>query len=112
MVQARRPCSSFTHTRTYHYGVLREKDFSHKPSFDVLKRIRQFFDDGCCDLPFGFGQTLAPLAPIGILAIDEVDFGYGGAAHLRHAVLDAEIVDLRPAGGIKRAVLQGFQYAA
>lgn len=38
----------FTHTRTYHYGVLREKDFSHKPSFDVLKRIRQFFDDGCC----------------------------------------------------------------
>lgn len=38
----------FTHTRTYHYGVLREKDFSHKPSFDVLKRIRQFFDDGRC----------------------------------------------------------------
>ncbi len=36
----------FTHTRTYHYGVLREKDYSHKPSFDVLKRIRQFFDDG------------------------------------------------------------------
>lgn len=36
----------FSHTRTYHYGVLREKDFSHKPSFDVLKRIRQFFDDG------------------------------------------------------------------
>ena len=38
----------FTHTRTYHYGVLREKDYSHKPSFDVLKRIREIFDDGNC----------------------------------------------------------------
>ena len=36
----------FSHTRTYHYGVLREKDWSHKPSFDVLRRIKQFFDDG------------------------------------------------------------------
>lgn len=36
----------FSHTRTYHYGVLRDKDYSHKPSFDVLKRVKQFFDDG------------------------------------------------------------------
>ena len=36
----------FSHTRTYHYGVLRDKDWSHKPSFDVLRRVKQFFDDG------------------------------------------------------------------
>ena len=39
----------FTHTRTYHYGVLRDGDFSPKPSFFVLKRIREFFDDGRCE---------------------------------------------------------------
>lgn len=38
----------FSHERIYHYGVLREKDYSRKPSFYVLKRIRQFFDDGHC----------------------------------------------------------------
>lgn len=36
----------YSHEVTYHYGVLRDKDYSHKPSFDVLKRIKQFFDDG------------------------------------------------------------------
>ena len=36
----------FTHTRTYHYGVLRDGDWSHKPSFDVLRRIKRLFDDG------------------------------------------------------------------
>lgn len=36
----------YTHEVTYHYGVLRDKDYSHKPSFAVLQRIKKFFDDG------------------------------------------------------------------
>ena len=36
----------FSHARTYHYGVLREKDYSRKPSYYVLKRIKDFLDDG------------------------------------------------------------------
>ncbi len=36
----------FTHEVTYHYGVLRDKDYSHKPSFGVLQRVKRFFDDG------------------------------------------------------------------
>lgn len=36
----------YSHEVTYHYGVLRDKDYSRKPSFDVLKRVKQFFDDG------------------------------------------------------------------
>ena len=38
----------FSHKYTYHYGVLRDGDCSKKPSFAVLRRIRDFFDDGCC----------------------------------------------------------------
>ena len=33
---------------TYHYGVVREGDFSPKPSFHVLRRIASLFDDGRC----------------------------------------------------------------
>jgi len=36
----------YSHEVTYHYGVLRDKDYSHKPSFGVLKRIKAYFDDG------------------------------------------------------------------
>jgi len=38
----------FSHKYTYHYGVLRDGDYSKKPSFWLLKRIRQYFDDGAC----------------------------------------------------------------
>jgi hypothetical protein len=51
----------FSHTRTYHYGVLREKDYSHKPSFDVLKRIKQFFDDGRVAPDSSASLSLRPL---------------------------------------------------
>lgn len=36
----------YTHEVTYHYGVLRDKDYSRKPSFDVLRRVKAYFDDG------------------------------------------------------------------
>ena len=36
----------YSHEVTYHYGVLRDKDYSRKPSFDVLKRIKALLDDG------------------------------------------------------------------
>lgn len=36
----------YTHEVTYHYGVLRDKDYSRKPSFGVLQRVKRFFDDG------------------------------------------------------------------
>lgn len=36
----------YSHEVTYHYGVLRDKDYSRKPSFGVLQRIKRFFDDG------------------------------------------------------------------
>lgn len=36
----------YTHEVTYHYGVLRDKDYSRKPLFHVLQRIKRFFDDG------------------------------------------------------------------
>ena len=38
----------YSHTCTYNYGVLRMGDYSPKPSFFVLKRIRELFDDGRC----------------------------------------------------------------
>ena len=38
----------FSHTCTYNYGVLRTGDYSPKPSFFVLQRIRNLFDDGHC----------------------------------------------------------------
>ena len=38
----------FSHKYTYHYGVLRDGDYSRKPSFEVLKRIKRYFDDGAC----------------------------------------------------------------
>lgn len=33
---------------TYHYGVVRDGDFSPKPAFHVLRRIAAIFDDGRC----------------------------------------------------------------
>ena len=37
----------FSRQYRYHYGVLRE-DYSRKPSFGVLQRVKAFFDDGAC----------------------------------------------------------------
>lgn len=38
----------YSHTCTYNYGVLRTGDYSPKPSFFVLRRIRELFDNGRC----------------------------------------------------------------
>ncbi len=51
----------FSHEVTYHYGVLRDKDYSRKPSFGVLQRIKQFFDDGLTKPDNTVSFSMAPV---------------------------------------------------
>ena len=51
----------FTHEVTYHYGVLRDKDYSRKPSFGVLQRVKRFLDDGLARPDAVASLSLAPV---------------------------------------------------
>ena len=50
----------YSHEVTYHYGVLRDKDYSRKPSFYALWRIKRLFDDGHAKVDPSLHLAFAP----------------------------------------------------
>lgn len=75
----------YTHEVTYHYGVLRDKDYSRKPSFAVLQRIKRLFDDGNAKPDRLMNMTMTPLKGA---TSEEAEFVGGAVIHTfrRHGV--------------------------
>ena len=63
----------FTHEVTYHYGVLRDGDYSRKPSFYALQRIKRVFDDGEARIDRSLHLAFAPTRAMSVARTNVVN---------------------------------------